>query len=112
MVEIDPLDHNAIRAAREAVRLGKEIIGSVTGGKAEPEDSKQDASGDNPRDASQRPPDQPETVADFSNPTIHAGGNVTINNYVTNMPASPGLGGATDIACCHDYPDGICPHRR
>ena len=108
MVDIDPLDPNAIRAATEAVRLGKEIIGSVTGGRAEQEDPKSEAPNEPGHADSRNQPDRPDTVADFNNQTIFASGNVTVNNYVTNIPT----GTRPDAICCHDYLDGLCPHRR
>ncbi len=110
MVDLGPLDADALRALIEAAKFGKSLFD---------DDSESDEHPDRP--SSDSDPERPEsersarrpTPSDINNPSIGPGGiigNVTVNNlYFDTSGRKLEISPAT---CCHDYPDGRCPHRR
>ena len=110
MVDLGPLDADALRALIEAAKLGKSLFDNDSDSDDRSEQTDKDPEPERQGTEGTR---QRSTPSDINNPSIGPGGiigNVTVNNLYFDTS-----GRKLEISpdtCCHDYPDGLCPHRR
>ena len=108
MVDVEPPDPDLIRAVTGAARLGKEVVNDALRRKTDGTDSGNSDPDRGDGDAGTSEP--ASSISDVNNPTINASGGATV---IINNPA-PGnyTVEVSQHACCYEYPDGVCPHRR
>ena len=108
MADVEPPDPELIRAVTGAARLGKEVVSDAIRGKSG--NSEPGSGRSHEGDAGSGVRESPQSISDVNNPTINTTGSTTV---IINNPA-PGnyTVEVSQHACCYDYPDGLCPHRR